>query len=60
MDDKQKFLEFAESLKLVRKTRIEDFIDDKNIDDIYTDLLPNNGIINKFINYEFINHELVN
>lgn len=47
MDDKRQFLEFAESLKLVRKTRIEDFIDDKNIDDIYTDLLPNNGIINK-------------
>lgn len=47
MSDKKKFLEFAESLKLVRKTRIEDFIEDKNIDDIYTDLLPNNGIINK-------------
>jgi DNA-binding PadR family transcriptional regulator len=47
MKDTQKFLEFAESLKLVRKTRIEDFIKDKNIDDIYTDLLPNNGIINK-------------
>lgn len=47
MKEKQKFLDFAESLKLVRKTRIEDFIDDKNIDDIYTDLLPNNGIINK-------------
>lgn len=45
--DTKKFLEFAESLKLVRKTRIEDFIQDKNIDDIYTDLLPNNGIINK-------------
>jgi len=47
MKDNKRFLEFAESLKLVRKTRIEDFIDDKNIDDIYTDLLPNNGIINK-------------
>nr|WP_309758936.1 hypothetical protein [Flavobacterium sp.] len=47
MKDNHRFLEFAESLKLVRKTRIEDFIDDKNIDDIYTDLLPNNGIINK-------------
>ena len=47
MKDKQKFLDFAESLKLVSKNRIEDFIDDKNIDDIYTDLLPNNGIINK-------------
>lgn len=41
------FLNFAESLKLVRKTRIEDFAADKHIDDIYTDLLPNNGIINK-------------
>lgn len=47
MFDTKKFLEFAESLKLVRKTRIEDFIQDKNVDDIYTDLLPNNGIINK-------------
>tara|TARA_R110002033_G_scaffold171011_1_gene215283 strand:- start:905 stop:3007 length:2103 start_codon:yes stop_codon:yes gene_type:complete len=47
MENKLKFLEFSESLKLVRKTRIEDFIEDKNIDDIYTDLLPNNGIINK-------------
>lgn len=47
MENRQKFLEFSESLKLVRKTRIEDFIEDKNIDDIYTDLLPNNGIINK-------------
>ncbi|MGQ7870711.1 hypothetical protein [Sunxiuqinia sp. sy24] len=47
MESNQKFLDFAESLKLVRKTRIEDFIEDKNIDDIYTDLLPNNGIINK-------------
>jgi hypothetical protein len=45
--DTKKFLEFAESLKLVRKTRIEDFIEDKNVDDIYTDLLPENGIINK-------------
>lgn len=47
MDDKNKFLQFAESLKLVRKTRIEDFVDDQSIDDIYTDLLPKNGIINK-------------
>ena len=45
--DTRRFLEFAESLKLVRKTRIEDFIQDKSIDDIYTDLLPDNGIINK-------------
>jgi hypothetical protein len=47
MIDKESFLEFAESLKLVRKTRIEDFIDDSSIDDIYTDLLPNNGIITR-------------
>lgn len=47
MDNKNTFLEFAESLKLVRKTRIEDYIENSDIDDIYTDLLPNNGIINK-------------
>lgn len=47
MENRDKFLEFAESLKLVRKTRIEDFVEDKTIDDIYTDLLPSNGIINK-------------
>lgn len=47
MTNKDNFLEFAESLKLVRKTRIEDFISDKTIDDIYTDLLPNNGIITR-------------
>lgn len=47
MNNIDKFLEFAESLKLVRKTRIEDFVNDKTIDDIYTDLLPNNGIINR-------------
>lgn len=47
MSDNNRFLEFAESLKLVRKNRIEDFIEDKNIDDIYTDLLPNNGVITK-------------
>ena len=47
LGDIKAFLDFAESLKLVRKTRIEDFINDKNVDDIYTDLLPNNGIINK-------------
>lgn len=45
--DSKRFLEFAESLKLVRKNRIEDFIDDRTIDDIYTDLLPNNGVITK-------------
>lgn len=47
MKDKNQFLILAESLKLVRKTRIEDFVDDKTIDDIYTDLLPKDGIINK-------------
>jgi DNA-binding MarR family transcriptional regulator len=47
MTNKDNFLEFAESLKLVRKTRIEDFVNDKTIDDIYTDLLPNNGIITR-------------
>ncbi|URM38995.1 hypothetical protein [Flavobacterium anhuiense] len=47
MNNKDNFLEFAESLKLVRKTRIEDFVNDKTIDDIYTDLLPNNGIITR-------------
>lgn len=45
--DIERFLKFAESLKLVRKNRIEDYVTDKDIDDIYTDLLPNNGIINK-------------
>lgn len=47
INNKEIFLDFAESLKLVRKNRIEDFINDKNIDDIYTDLLPHNGIINR-------------
>lgn len=47
MNDKNQFLILAESLKLVRKTRIEDFVEDKTIDDIYTDLLPKDGIINK-------------
>lgn len=47
MNNSDRFLEFAESLKLVRKTRIEDFVNDKTIDDIYTDLLPNNGVISR-------------
>ncbi len=47
MSDNKRFLEFAESLKLVRKNRLEDYIQKKDIDDIYTDLLPNNGIITK-------------
>lgn len=47
MLDSKTFLDFAESLKLVRKNRIEDFLQEKSIDDIYTDLLPNNGVITK-------------
>lgn len=44
----EKFLDFAESLKLVRNDYVEN--DGKKvIDDIYTDLLPNNGVINKVI-----------
>jgi len=46
-EKKDTFLEFAESLKLVRRAKLEDLVKDKGIDDIYTDLLPNNGIINK-------------
>ncbi|MEJ5091096.1 hypothetical protein GEO21_13720 [Sphingobacterium faecium] len=46
-DQNKEFLEFAESLKLVRRAKLEDLVNDKSIDDIYTDLLPNNGIINK-------------
>lgn len=41
------FLNFAESLKLVRKADLEK--DNINIiNDVYTDLLPQNGIISKF------------
>ncbi len=46
MENIDKFLQFAESLKLVRNDQVEvngKFI----IDDIYTDLLPNNGVLNK-------------
>ncbi|QSX07214.1 hypothetical protein JYG23_07685 [Sedimentibacter sp. zth1] len=43
----EKFLLFAESLKLVRKADIE--INNINvINEVYTDLLPNNGIMSKF------------
>jgi DNA-binding MarR family transcriptional regulator len=43
-----KFLEFSESLKLVRNDYLEN--DGKKIiENIYTDLLPNNGVINKVI-----------
>ena len=46
MKNINKFLEFSESLKLVRNDYLE--IDGKFlIDNIYTDLLPNDGIINK-------------
>jgi hypothetical protein len=41
-----KFLDFAESLKLVRNAQLE-VNGSVAIDDIYTDLLPNNGILNK-------------
>lgn len=44
----EKFLEFAESLKLVRNDYVES--DGKKIiEEIYTDLLPNNGVINKVV-----------
>ncbi len=46
MDNINSFLNFAESLKLVRRAEVEK--DTKNIIDlVYTDLLPNNGILNK-------------
>lgn len=45
MNYTEDFLEFASSLKLIRKAEIE--AEGKNvIDNVYTDLLPNNGIIN--------------
>lgn len=44
MNNQTDFLKFATSLKLVRKAKIEH--DGKNvIDEIYTDLLPNDGIL---------------
>lgn len=46
MDNINTFLEFAESLKLVRRANLEK--EGKTIiEKIYTDLLPNNGVINK-------------
>jgi DNA-binding PadR family transcriptional regulator len=43
-----KFLEFSESLKLVRNDYLEN--DGKKIiENIYTDLLPNNGVISKVV-----------
>ena len=46
MENINKFLEFAESLKLVRRANLE-IEGESVIEKIYTDLLPNNGIINK-------------
>ena len=44
MNNQTDFLKFATSLKLVRKAIIEH--DGKNvIDEIYTDLLPNDGVL---------------
>lgn len=44
MENTKEFLEFANSLKLIRKAEIEK--DGKGIiDSVYTDLLPNNGIL---------------
>ena len=48
MDCTEEFLNFAASLKLIRKAEIE--AQGKSvIDEVYTDLLPNNGILN-FVN----------
>lgn len=46
MKNIDKFLEFSESLKLVRNSQLE-VNSNVVIDDIYTDLLPNNGILNR-------------
>jgi hypothetical protein len=46
--ERKKFRDFAESLKLVRNANLEDPSTGENlIDNLYTDLLPNNGIIDK-------------
>ncbi|HCC08021.1 MAG TPA: hypothetical protein DEP72_07705 [Clostridiales bacterium] len=45
--DINKYLKFAESLKLVRNESIEDDNSDNIIDKIYTDLLPSNGVLSK-------------
>ena len=45
--DINKYLKFAESLKLVRNEVLEDNDSKDLIDEIYTDLLPQNGVINK-------------
>jgi predicted transcriptional regulator len=45
--DINRYLKFAESLKLVRNEFLEDEKSVNIIDEIYTDLLPQNGVINK-------------
>jgi hypothetical protein len=47
MENIDKFLQLAESLKLVRKAEIENSCSENIIDEIYTDLLPNNAILGK-------------
>ena len=47
-NQRQQFQDFVESLKLVRKANLEDATTGETIIDIiYSDLLPNNGVINK-------------
>lgn len=47
-EQRKQFLEFVESLKLVRKANLEDANTGETIiDSIYADLLPNDGVINK-------------
>ncbi|MFQ7597089.1 hypothetical protein [Clostridium sp.] len=43
--DINKYLKFAESLKLVRNEVLEDNDSKDLIDEIYTDLLPQNGVM---------------
>ncbi len=46
--ERNAFMEFVDSLKLVRKANLEDASTGESlIDRLYTDLLPNQGIINK-------------
>lgn len=45
--DNTKYLDFAESLKLIRNEVVEDENNNSLIDEIYTDLLPQNGVISK-------------
>jgi DNA-binding MarR family transcriptional regulator len=47
-DERERFMDFVDSLKLVRKANLEDATTGESlIDTLYSDLLPNNGIINK-------------